>query len=221
MATISTAPVNETTVPSKPLNAEPGSTASVAMHEAPMRETVRMGRAATRGDGVNWITNLHGPLPRRCHSRALLLLLEEPGRLRRFCTFSPSTSASAWPIIACSPTAATRPQVGRVLCQHVRDASPLRADPSSGSPLTASIIRTPTTKATPTLRTTVLVGPRRLDPLRRALHSETALLGRYAPDLTKIASTSGSANTTGFRSSRRRSSSSHSALPSHLQATLS
>ena len=32
----------------------------------------------------------------------------------------------------------------------------------------------------------------------RALHSETALLGRYAPDLTRTRSTSGSANITGF-----------------------
>ena len=52
----------------------------------------------------------------------------------------------------------------------------------------------------------------------RALHSETALLGRYAPDLTRDPSTSGSANTTTFLWSSPASSRSSSAQPSHPPA---
>jgi stearoyl-CoA desaturase (delta-9 desaturase) len=58
MASISTAPPTETTivVPPKPLHAAPDSAASVVVHTLPARREIRMGRAATVGTGVNWIT---------------------------------------------------------------------------------------------------------------------------------------------------------------------
>jgi fatty-acid desaturase len=54
----STAPPSETSVivPPKPFNAAPDSTATVVVHTASTREQVRMGRAATVAEGVNWIT---------------------------------------------------------------------------------------------------------------------------------------------------------------------
>jgi stearoyl-CoA desaturase (delta-9 desaturase) len=54
MASISTAPLNETAVPPKPPNVD--STATAVANNVPAREQVRMGRAATVTDGVNWIT---------------------------------------------------------------------------------------------------------------------------------------------------------------------
>lgn len=43
-------------VPEKPIHAAPGSKASVRVHVIPAREKVRMGRAASVGEGYNWFT---------------------------------------------------------------------------------------------------------------------------------------------------------------------
>ena len=58
MATISTPPLSEATVnvPPQPLNAAPDSKAVVTIHGVPARGPVKMGRAATVPDGVNWVT---------------------------------------------------------------------------------------------------------------------------------------------------------------------
>ena len=45
-----------TVVPPKPLHGAPDSAASVVLHVVPAREQLRMGRSATLGTGVNWIT---------------------------------------------------------------------------------------------------------------------------------------------------------------------
>ncbi len=62
MASAVTAPPtsDETTavVPAKPLHGAPGSSASVVLHVVPAREQVKMGRAATVGQGMNWTTLL-------------------------------------------------------------------------------------------------------------------------------------------------------------------
>ena len=46
----------ETVVPAKPIAGAPTSTASVRVNVVPARAQVKMGRAATLPDGVNWIT---------------------------------------------------------------------------------------------------------------------------------------------------------------------
>ena len=50
-------PAETTSVrPAKPIHGSPTSSASVVLRVVPAREQVKMGRAATIGDGVNWVT---------------------------------------------------------------------------------------------------------------------------------------------------------------------
>src|ERR1700761_9409976 len=60
MATVAPVPASTTestaVVPAKSIHGAPASKASVVVHVVPAKEQVRMGRAATEADGINWTT---------------------------------------------------------------------------------------------------------------------------------------------------------------------
>ena len=151
-----------------------------------VKQDLRMGREHQQGR-VNWITTIVMGL---FHVGAIAALFffswKQPRASSSLCTSSRSTSASASPITACSLTAASAPKSGSSTSSPPAARIALEGGPifwvathrvhhqnsdQEGDP------HTPVDGTFWSHAGWILSG--------RAMHSETALLGRYAPDLTR------------------------------------
>ena len=58
MATVTAVSSHEvlTDTTSEPIQTDSGTRAAVAAHAVPARQEIKMGRAATAGEGINWLT---------------------------------------------------------------------------------------------------------------------------------------------------------------------